>query len=41
VKRLRVIVYRVLEVSVIVVSYLVLGLILYRAIAWTFGAGPA
>ena len=35
-KRPLVILYRVLEVTVMVVTYLVLGFILYRAVTWVF-----
>ena len=35
-KRLPVILYRVLEVATILVTYLVLGLIIYKAITWIF-----
>ena len=33
-KRLPVILYRVLEVAVMLVTYLVLGFILYKAVTW-------
>jgi hypothetical protein len=35
-KRVPVILYRVLEVAVMLVTYLVLGLILYSAAVWVF-----
>jgi hypothetical protein len=35
-KRVPVILYRVLEVAVMLVTYLVLGLILYSAVVWVF-----
>jgi hypothetical protein len=35
-KRPSVILYRVLEILVVVVTYAVLGLILYRAVTWLF-----
>jgi hypothetical protein len=35
-KRPAVIFYRVLEILVVVVTYAVLGLILYRAVTWLF-----
>jgi hypothetical protein len=35
-RRLPVILYRVLEVAVMVVTYLILALILFKAIAWIF-----
>ena len=35
-KRMPVILYRVLEVSVMLVTYLVLGLIGYSAVVWVF-----
>ena len=35
-KRVPVILYRVLEVAVMLVTYLVLGLIIYSAIVWVF-----
>ena len=37
-KRVQVILYRVLEVAVMLVTYLVLGLIVYSAIVWIFFA---
>jgi hypothetical protein len=36
VRRLPAILYRVLEVAVMVVTYLILALILFKAIAWIF-----
>lgn len=35
-KRLPVVLYRVLEVAVMVVTYVVLGFILFKAVAWIF-----
>ena len=35
-RRLPVVLYRVLEVSVMVITYVVLAFILYRAIVWIF-----
>jgi hypothetical protein len=35
-KRVPVILYRVLEVAVMLVTYLVLGLIFYSAVVWVF-----
>jgi len=35
-KRMPVILYRVLEVAVMLVTYLVLGLIVYSAVVWVF-----
>ena len=35
-RRLPVILYRVLEVAVMVVTYLVLAFILFKAVAWKF-----
>jgi hypothetical protein len=37
-QRWSVIVYRTLEIAVVVVTYLVLALILYRAATWVFDA---
>ena len=37
-QRWSVIIYRALEIAVVVVTYLVLALILYRAVTWVFGA---
>jgi hypothetical protein len=36
VKRLPVILYRVLEVAVMIVTYVVLAVILFKALAWIF-----
>jgi hypothetical protein len=36
VKRLPVILYRVLEVAVMLVTYLVLGFMLFKAVTWLF-----
>ena len=35
-KRMPVILYRVLEVAVMLVTYLVLGVIVYSAVVWVF-----
>ena len=35
-KRPTVLLYRVLEVTVMVITYAVLGLILYKAVTWLF-----
>jgi hypothetical protein len=37
-QRWSVIFYRALEIAVVVVTYLVLALILYRVATWVFGA---
>ena len=37
-QRWSVLIYRALELAVVLVTYLVLGLILYRVVTWLFGA---
>jgi type VI protein secretion system component VasF len=37
-QRWSVLIYRALELAVVVVTYLVLAMILYRAVTWLFGA---